>query len=316
MFAHHGKSMFHMTTKKPPTIPPELRALMAEIGPRWRDDIRGHIRAMLEGFSAILKDAPKQGVNVHRSISYGSDPRQYYDLFRPEEPALNRPAVIFVHGGAFTEGHPNKTEEVYANVLYFLARHGVIGVNMGYRLAPQACFPEATRDIAVVVKDIRERAAGLGVDPQRVFLMGHSAGGAHVASYAYDKNMQPQGGPGLAGLIIVSGRVRVENRPDNPNAKRVEAYYLTSDPVQLDQLSPVSHVGSDSIPTLVAWGEYENPLIDMHCAELVHRLAQAKGRCPSVLQLRGHNHTSTIAHLNTADETLGSAILDFIAHPD
>ncbi len=50
--------------------------------------------------------------------------------------------------------------------------------------------------------------------------MGHSAGGAHVGSYAYNKSLQPVGGTGLAGLIIVSGRMRADNRDDNPNARR------------------------------------------------------------------------------------------------
>ncbi len=288
---------------------------MAEIGPRWRSDISGHIRAMLEGFSVVLKDAPKEGVEVRRGIRYGDDPRQKYDLFLPAGPECNRPAVLFVHGGAFTEGHRNRTDEIYANVLYFLARHGIVGVNVGYRLAPHACFPEATRDIAAVVHAMRDTAAPIGVDPQRLFLMGHSAGAAHVASYAYDGSLQPKTGSGLAGLIVVSGRVRVENRPDNPNAGRVEAYYQTADPAELDRLSPVSHVGPDSIPTFIAWGEFENPLIDVHCAELVYRLAQAKGRSPPALWLRDHNHTSTIAHINTAENLLGSALLDFIANP-
>jgi acetyl esterase/lipase len=301
--------------KTPPTIPKELRDLMAKIGPRWRDDISGHIRAMLEGFSAVLRDAPKEGVEVRRGIRYGDGSRQEYDLFLPAGSEHDCPAVLFVHGGAFTEGHRNRTEEIYANVLYFLARHGVAGVNIGYRLAPEARFPEATRDVAAVVQAVRDTAPAIGVDPQRIFLMGHSAGGAHVASYAYDRNLQPEAGSGLAGLIVVSGRVRVENRPDNPNAKRVETYYGTADAVELDRLSPVSHVGPDSIPTFVAWGEFENPLIDVHCAELVHKLAHAKGRCPPTAWLRGHNHTSTIAHINTAENLLGLALLDFIASP-
>jgi acetyl esterase len=166
--------------KKPPAIPPELLALMAEIGPRWRDDIPRHIRAMLDGFTAVLRDAPKQGVEVRRGIRYGDDPRQQYDLFLPAGPERGRPAVLFVHGGAFTEGHRNRTDEVYANVLYFLARHGVTGINIGYPLAPQACFPEATRDIATVVKTVRDSAAAIGVDPRRIFLMGHSAGGVSI----------------------------------------------------------------------------------------------------------------------------------------
>ena len=74
-------------------------------------------------------------------------------------------------------------------------------------------------------------------------------------------------------------------------------------------------IDADSVPTFVAWGEYENPLIDVHCAELVYRLSTAKRRSPPIVWLRGHNHTSTIAHINTAEDVLGRAMLDFIAEP-
>jgi acetyl esterase len=300
---------------RPPAIPERLLALMAEIGPRWRENISGHIRLMLDEFSAVHKEAPKELTELRRNVRYGGDPRQEYDLFLPRSPSRDRPVVLFVHGGAFTEGHRNRTDEIYANVLYFLARRGIVGVNIGYRLAPQACYPEASLDIAAVVQSIRSDAAEIGVDPARIFLMGHSAGGAHVASYAYERRLQPETGHGLAGLIVVSGRVRADNRPENPNARRVETYYQTTSPDELDRLSPLKHVAADSLPTLVAWGEYENPLLDVHCAELVHRLSQAKGRCPPTVWLRGHNHTSTIAHLNTAEETLGQEILRFIGEP-
>jgi len=56
-------------------------------------------------------------------------------------------------------------------------------------------------------------------------------------------------------------------------------------------------------------------LIDLHCAELVFRLSQVKRRSPPTVWLRGHNHTSTMAHIGTADELLGLAILDFIDRP-
>ena len=142
-----------------------------------------------------------------------------------------------------------------------------------------------------------------------------TTGAAHSASYAYDRRRHPADGPGLAGLIVLSGRVRADNRPENPNADKVVAYFGTSDPERLEEVSPVSHVGADSVPTLVGWGEYENPLLDVHCAELAFRLAAAKRRSPPVVWLRGHNHTSTMAHIGTADDQLGRAILDFIADP-
>lgn len=297
-----------------PPIPDELRALMAEVGPRWKENTSGNVKLMVEQFSRVHKGAPKDGIEVKRDIAYGAHPRQKFDVFSPASGGRQRPALVFVHGGASVEGDRNRTDEIYSNVTTYAARHGIVGVNMGYRLAPDARYPEASRDVGSVVQWVRENADQIGVDGSRIFLMGHSAGGAHAGLYAYDRRLQPAGGHGLAGLIIVSGRVRADTLPENPNAKKVEAYY-GSDSARLDDGSPVSHIDATSVPTLVAWGEYENPLLDVYCAELAYRLAAAKRKSPPVVYLKGHNHTSMIAHLNTAEDTLGSAIRGFIDRP-
>ncbi|MGH7127064.1 MAG: alpha/beta hydrolase, partial [Planctomycetaceae bacterium] len=91
----------------------------------------------------------------------------------------------------------------------------------------------------------------------------------------------------------------------------VEAYY-GPDPTVHEGCSAVTHVSADSVPTMIGMAEYENPLLDVHCAELYQRLAAAKRRAPRLVWLAGHNHTSVIAHFNTAEDRLGREILDFI----
>lgn len=302
-------------TSAPPDVPDELRALMAEIGPRWGIDRPKNIETMIDRFSEVLKKQPKDGVSVRRDIAYGAHPRQRFDVYLPDDGRTGRAAVLFVHGGAFLDGHRNRTDEIYSNVSWYFAGHGIVGINIGYRLGADVSYPGATEDVAAVVRWTHAHAAEIGVDPKRIFLMGHSAGAAHAGSYAYDRRFHPADGPGLAGFIVVSGRVRADDRPENPNAARVVDYYGTDDPQKLDDVSPVSHVTAESVPTLVAWGEYENPLLDVHCAELVFRLAAVKKRSPPVVWLRGHNHTSTMAHINTAEDLLGRAMLNFIANP-
>jgi acetyl esterase/lipase len=270
---------------------------------------------MLEQFTKVLETAPRDGVEVTRDIAYGTHARQTLDVYSPIGRASPRSALLFVHGGAFVDGHRNRTKEIYSNVLTYFARHGIVGVNVGYRLADDTPYPGATQDIAAVVSWIRENAPDFYIDNDRLFLMGHSAGCAHAASYAYNNRFQPEHGHSLRGLILVSGRVRADTLPENPNAKKVEAYYRTSDAQELDALSPISHVHAGSVATLVAWAEYENPLIDVYSAELVHRLAAAKRRSPPVVWLEGHNHTSIIAHFNTVEDVLGKAIRGFIERP-
>jgi acetyl esterase len=296
-----------------PPIPESLRLLMEEVGPKWRTNVPRHVRLMIDAYSEVLRSAPKRGVDVTAGIAYGLHPRQVIDIYQPRRTAHTlSPALLFVHGGAFVDGSPNRSDEIYANVLHCFARHGIVGANIGYRLAPEARYPEATYDIAAAVAWVQKNAQAYGIDRDRLFLMGHSAGGAHVGSYAYDKRMRPPSGTGLAGLIIVSGRVRADALPENPNAHKVEAYY-GSDASRYDNFSPVSHVDSDSPPTLVAWSEFENPLIDVYCAELVYRLALAKRRSPPAVWLPKHNHTSSIAHLNTNETALEAAICSFIS---
>ena len=296
--------------KTAPAIPQALRREMAELGRRWGEDIPGHVRTMMARFSALLADSPKDGVEVTRNIPYGSHPRQQLDVFRGGARGP-LPVLIFVHGGAFVDGERDRTPEVYSNVLYYFARHGVLGINMEYRLAPEHRYPSGSQDVAAAVQWARRHVGEHGGDPERIFLVGHSAGAAHAGSYAYDRRLQPAFGPGIAGLVVLSGRVRAEMLPENPNAPKVAAYYGPDPAVHADA-SAVTHVSPGSVPTMIAIGEYENPLLDVHCAELFHRLAAAKRRAPRFVWLAGHNHTSVIAHFNTAEDRLGREMLEFI----
>ena len=140
-----------------------------------------------------------------------------------------KPAVVFVHGGAFLDGNRNRSDQIYSNVLKYFACNGLVGVNVGYRLGRDARYPGGSLDVAAAVQWVQRNADDHGIDREQIFLMGHSAGGAHVGTYAYDRQMQPPEGNGLRGVIIVSGRVRAETFPDNPNAAKVALYYGTSD---------------------------------------------------------------------------------------
>ena len=81
-----------------------------------------------------------------------------------------------------------------------------------------------------------------------------------------------KGRPPLAGMIVVSGRVRIDNLPENPNANKVEQYYGT-DASKFDGYSPVHHIDKNSVRPSSPGRSSKIPLIDVYCAELVARLA-------------------------------------------
>src|SRR3569833_2975102 len=255
-----------------PEIPTELRELMAEIGPQWSP--AKYVKLMLEKFSEIHRMMPTEDIDLRADIAYGTHALQKFDVYLPARRGRDRAAVLFAHGGAFLDGHRNRTDEIYANVLRYFARNGIVGINVGYRLADDTPYPGATDDIAAAVAWTHEHADELGIKRNRIFLMGHSAGAAHTGSYAYDRRRHPAGGPGLAGHLVGSGRVRAETRPENPNAHKVISYYGTEAADVLADVSPVSHVDECSVPTFVEWAEFEHPQIDVQCAELCIRLEQ------------------------------------------
>lgn len=292
-----------------PVIPPSLWRAIDDVGPSWASDIRNHSLRMADGFSEILATAPKPGV-VRKDIPYGAHARQVLDLYVPPN-ARNAPVVIFAHGGALVDGHKDRTAEIHSNVCWFMARHDMIGINLEYRLAPEARYPDVTHDVAAAVAWTRANIAPLGGDPDSLFLFGHSAGALHVGSYAYDARFHPGGASGVAGLVVLSGRVRAETWPDNPMARNVIAYYGESEDA-MTQGSLATHVTRDSVPTLIGIAEYENPLIDVHSAELIHRLASVQRRAPPFFWLRRHNHTSSVAQINTADDEVGPKIVEFV----
>lgn len=300
-----------MTLAPLANLPEPARRTLADIGPVWGTDIQRHRDRVLEIYRPLLAAAPKAGVGVTRRVPYGTHPRQILDVYRHER-AANAPVLLFVHGGAFVRGDKDVTDEVYANVCYYFARHGYLGVNIEYRLAPESKYPGGAEDLAAAVAWARRSARDFGGDPDRLFLVGHSAGATHVATYAWDTNAAVGPDPAVKGLVLISGRLRADARPDNPNAAGVRAYF-GDDESLYEARSPVTCAAASQLPVFLAIAEYENPLLDVYSAEALHCIAVARGRAPRFLRLPRHNHISIVAHVNTEEDILGSEMRDFFA---
>jgi acetyl esterase/lipase/ferredoxin len=294
-------------------LPEELRRNMLEIGPVWAEDIVGHREMVIDAYTPVLANVPREGIEVTRELPYGPHPRHRLDVYR--QAALDQAAVVlFVHGGAFVRGVKDTSAEIYGNFARYFARHGCVGVNMEYRLAPEAAYPGGAEDVARAIAWIKENVWEFGGNPDRVILVGHSAGASHAAAYVCDPAARPAEGPGVAGLVLMSGRLRADARADNPNAHGVRAYY-GADESLYEVRSPVTHAERLDVPLFVAVAEYENPYLDAYSAEFLHRVGMARKRLPRFVQLRGHNHTSIVAHFDSGEDLLGRELLDFIAHP-
>jgi alpha-L-fucosidase 2 len=95
------------------------------------------------------------------------------------------PAAILVHGGGWSGGDKAKgVDPLFAP----LARKGIAWFSINYRLAPRNRYPAAIEDIEAAIRWVKAHASEFKVDPQRLALVGESAGGHLVASVAVRAN--------------------------------------------------------------------------------------------------------------------------------
>ncbi len=291
-------------------LPGYLQNTLKTIGPDFQKDIRKNIPLTIKAFQPLLHDAPKDGVTVMRNIAYGGDPKQVLDVYQPS-PQRAAPVVIFIHGGAYVRGDKDRGE-IYGNITTWFARQGMLGINADYRLAPAAKWPSAAEDVRSIVSWAKANAEKYGGDPNEIFLIGHSAGATHVASYIFDTSLQPKEGPGVAGAVLISGRYRLEYKPKDPNARNMQAYF-GDDPSQYANRSAITHINDGAkVPVFLVVTEYDNPGRDVSGAELFAALCKRDNACPRFTRLQWHNHLSEVVSFNTPDEKLGREILDFI----
>jgi acetyl esterase/lipase len=252
-------------------LPMDVQQVLATLGPKWGSALRENIEATAAAFRPLLKAAPKDGVLVTHNIPYGEDARQILDVYQPIWRA-GAPVVIFIHGGAYVRGDKDAYGEMYGNIAIWFARQGTLGLNATYRLAPQAKWPSGADDVRGMVKWAKENAAKFGGDANRIYLVGHSAGATHIASYVFDKGLQPADGPGVAGAVLISGRYRLEYDPNDPNGRNMQAYF-GEDAATYAARSPMTHIRDGArVPVFTVVTEYDNPGLDVVGAELLAAL--------------------------------------------
>lgn len=238
-------------------------------------------------------------------LAYGPHERHRLDVFRPTTSATPAPVLLFVHGGGFVSGDKGDGR-IFDNVLDYFAARGVMGVNINYRLAPQHAWPAGIEDLRQALAWVRKNAAAYGGDADRIFVMGHSAGAAHVAGYAFIESLQLDGGnDGVRGAILVSGTY------SGSNLESQHVYYGDDIAADSDRL-PANNVAGRKLPLFIIDAEYDFPMMQREAIELIRRVCDRDGQCPRHQQVPGHNHYSIMHHFNTADDSIAHEIAGFI----
>ncbi|WP_316765533.1 alpha/beta hydrolase [Pedobacter frigiditerrae] len=125
-------------------------------------------------------------IRVAKNINYAGNTYQAnkLNIYHKKDSVQNRDVIIFVHGGSWSSGK----KETYWWLGRNLAKNNVVSVIINYPLAPSATYKEMAAATAQAVKWVKDSVSTYGGNPNRIFIMGHSAG-AHLAELI---NSDPQ----------------------------------------------------------------------------------------------------------------------------
>ena len=255
---------------------------------------------------------------VRRDIAYLSDGNRLHglDVYAPSG-ARNAPVIVFVHGGYWVGGdkdyHPTITG-LYGSVGRALAALGVVVVIPNYRLVPETDIAGELDDVCAAVKWTETHVAESGGDPQRLYLMGHSAGGHLVATLGSNdseltrRDIQPSRISGYIALSAVWDIADMHATQDAAFQERVTYPVFGKDPANWAAHSPLSKLGKSSHPFFLAVGSVDYPYL----IPQAERARDALGGAPYRV-IAGHSHDDMVLTFGTTDDTLAPLIVQFIS---
>ena len=278
------------------------------------------LSAMLGGLlsCALLAQEPK------RNVPYVEDghARQVLDIYAPKD-AKNLPVVFWIHGGGWQTGDKTSVER---KPQAFMDK-GFVFVSTNYRLLPEVEMGTIIRDVAKSLAWVTKNIAEHGGDPERIFVMGHSAGAQLAALVCIDDRYLKAEGvsfEGLKGCVPVDGdtydvpaiietaetRRRVHHQPQ---AKYGHREKFGNDPEKHRDFSAVTHAAKDKgIPPFLTLYVADHPDNAAQAQRLDAVLKQA-GVTSKLFAGRDTNHNKLNDNLGLPDDPATKAVYEFVA---
>jgi acetyl esterase/lipase len=261
---------------------------------------------------AASATAQSPGVAVLRDVDYVAgadypDGKDRLDIYIPQG-ARNAPVIFSLHGGALSMG--DRREESFVGQRFAAA--GYVTVVTSYRLSPQVSHPAHIQDAAAAFAWVKRNIRQHGGDPDRVLIIGHSAGAYLAMLLATDPRwlaahkLAPRD---IAGVAPVSGFFWVDKEgvgPDRPT------YVWGPDRKVWVESSPARYLRADLPPVLILDTDGDEQWRQQQNVDLAAALRAAGHKDVTVHKVRGRTHMSVWTRMNeSASEETSSQILLF-----
>ena len=251
-----------------------------------------------------------------RDVAYGDHRLQTVDVYSSLA-GSGRPVMVVVHGGGWKIGDKKSAADKAAPLA---GEGGFVLASVNYRLVPEVGWRDQAADVAAAVAKVRSAAADYGGNPDRVFLVGHSAGAHLAALVATDpRYLKPHGlRPGdLSGAILLDGAgydVAAQAEAAGPTAKRLYREVFGDDAAELRAASPLTHAASPGSPPMLIAYVSDRAASEAQAKRLADTLSEAGGRA-RVLSVDG-THSSIYRNFGHAGDPVFPAAREFFGRPE
>ncbi|RAJ22167.1 alpha/beta hydrolase [Pedobacter cryoconitis] len=254
-------------------------------------------------------------VKVEKNINYTAvnDKFRQLDVFYQKDITKAKDVVVFIHGGSWSSGK----KDIYWWLGRNLARKGVVTVNINYGLSPAYKFERMAEDCAQAVKWVKEHVNEYGGNPERIFLMGHSAGGHLAELINVDPVYFKQAGiTNPVKGVILNDAFGLDMKEYITNAEKDNSYYdflrtFSKDPVVWEKGSPLHYVENSKNAHLIFYGAKTYPAIQIQSERLNKLLVNA--HVSSELHvIPKKKHVGMISQMVFGSNQLYGFILDFL----
>lgn len=236
-----------------------------------------------QGKQAVAKPLKLDGAEPHLYKQVG-DVKLYLYLFKPEGWTANskRPAIVFFFGGGWNGGTPNQ----FVDHARHLAKHGMVAAVADYRVrSRQGTTPfECVADGKSAVRWLRQNAAELGIDPERIAAGGGSAGGHVAAATAMlpklDEPTEDASISSKPNALVLFNPV-YDNGPNGYGYDRVKPRH--------EEISPMHNIRKGAPPAIVFLGT-EDKLIPVATAKQFQKRMQDVGSRSELRLYEGQPH--------------------------
>ena len=215
------------------------------------------------------------------------------------------PIIVFFHGGSLIQGSRCSPPQylVHNNLGAYFASRGVLAVIADYRLVPNAVFPQGAEDVRDALLWVTEHVSE--GDPTRIYVLGHSAGGIHVANMLLLPHLfQLQLRQALRGVVLIGVPYEIPGGKMPELQSAATQYYGSVQNIALNQplgllrragtgghitvLPPIRNIIGENEPRCIKGG-----------ARAFSKLFREKGGALEDVTLPGHDHVSSILALST-----------------